>query len=88
METGVTDYGMTTQVEAPTLFAQQPNFSDAINRNLIQSEIEGGVDLRRVSPGTVLEVQTRNHVYRIVSEQDGGPEESLTAETRIETHFD
>ena len=60
---------MSTQVETPTLFVQHPNFSDAINRNIIQSEIEGGVDLRHLSPGTVLEVQTRNHVYRIVSEQ-------------------
>ena len=59
-------------VEAPRLFAQHPpHFSDAINRNIIQSEIEGGVDLRHLSPGTVLEVQTRNHVYRIVSEQGG-----------------
>ena len=65
------DSRMSTQVEAPTLFAQHPNFSDAINRNIIQSEIEGGVDLRHLSPGTVLEVQTRNHVYRIVSEQGG-----------------
>ena len=43
-----------------------PNFSDTINRNVVQSEIEGGVDLYEVPPGTVLEVQTQNHVYTIV----------------------
>ena len=44
------DSTMSTQVEAPTLFVQHLNFSDAINRNIIQSEIEGGVDLRHLSP--------------------------------------
>lgn len=62
---------MRTEVESPTLFAPHPNFSDEINRNIFQSEIEGGVDLRHLAPGTVLEVQTQNHLYRIVSERDG-----------------
>ena len=62
---------MRTEVESPTLFEPHPNFSDQINRNMIQSEIEGGVDLRHLAPGTVLEVQTQNHVYKIVSERDG-----------------
>ena len=48
-----------------------PNFSDAINRNLVQSEIEGGVDLYDVPPGTVLEVQTKNHIYTIVHKARG-----------------
>jgi hypothetical protein len=43
------------------------HWSDAINRNLVQSEIEGGVDLSRVPPETVLEVRTKNNVYRIVT---------------------
>src|SRR5215472_1382549 len=62
---------MNTPVESPTLFEPHPNFSDTINCNIVQSEIEGGVDLRHLAPGTVLEVQTQNHVYRIVSERDG-----------------
>jgi len=62
---------MTRQVEIPTLFEPHPNFSDVINRNIIQSEIEGGVHLRDLLPGTVLEVHTQNHVYKIVSQQDG-----------------
>ena len=52
--------GMTSQVEIPTLFEPVPNFSDVINRNIIQSEIEGGVHLRDLLPGTVLEVHTQN----------------------------
>ena len=63
---------MRTETDSLTLFEPHPNFSDAINRNVIRSEVEGGVDLRRLAPGTVLEVQTRNNVYRIVSERDGG----------------
>lgn len=63
--------GIPAEVENPTLFQPHPNFSDEINRNIIQSEIEGGVHLNRLIPGTVLEVQTQNHVYRIVSERDG-----------------
>jgi len=56
--------GMTSQVEIPTLFEPHPNFSDVINRNIIQSEIEGGVHLRDLLPGTLLEVHTQNHVYK------------------------
>jgi len=51
---------MTSQVEIPTLFEPVPNFSDVINRNIIQSEIEWGVHLRDLLPGTVLEVHTQN----------------------------
>ena len=62
---------MTSQVDIPTLFEPHPNLSDEINRNVIQSEIEGGVHLRDVPPGTVLEVQTQNHIYTIVNQSDG-----------------
>ena len=62
---------MTSQVEIPTLFEPHPNFCDVINRNIIQSEIEGGVHLRDLLPGTVLEAHTQNHVYKILSQQDG-----------------
>ena len=62
---------MTTEVGIPALFEPHPNLSDAINRNIIQSEIEGGVHLRNLPAGTVLEVQTQNHVYTIVSDRDG-----------------
>jgi hypothetical protein len=48
-----------------------PHLSDAINRKMVQSEIEGGVHLRDVPPGTVLELQTENRAYTIVN-QGGG----------------
>ena len=48
-----------------------PNLSDAINRNMIQSEIEGGVHLRDVRPGTVLELETENRFYTIAYEGGG-----------------
>jgi hypothetical protein len=57
---------MTTAYEYPRLFHPHANLSDGINRNIIQSEVEGGVHLRDVPPGTVLEVQTQNRAYTIL----------------------
>jgi hypothetical protein len=53
-------------VDTANLFFPHPNFGDAVNRNVVQSEIEGGVHLNDVPPDTVLEVHTKNHVYTIV----------------------
>ena len=50
----------------PVLFEPNPHFSDAVNRNIIQSEIEGGVHLRDLLPGSVVSVQTLNRIYRMV----------------------
>jgi hypothetical protein len=36
-----------------------------VNRNFVQSQIEGGVNLSRLAPGTVLEVETQNRAYTI-----------------------
>lgn len=44
-----------------------PNLSDAINHNIVQSEIEGGVYLTDLPPGAVLAIQTQNRFYRLVS---------------------
>jgi hypothetical protein len=46
-------------------------WSDRVNRNLAESQIEGGVDLRDVPPETVLHVRTRNHSYTIVNKGSG-----------------
>jgi hypothetical protein len=43
-----------------------PNFSDEVNRNIVQSEIEGGVYLDDLCEGAVLEVETQNRWYTIV----------------------
>jgi hypothetical protein len=53
-------------ISNPVLFEASPHFSDAVNRNIIQSEIEGGVYLRDLSPGSVLSIQTKNRVYEMV----------------------
>jgi hypothetical protein len=54
-----------TSDRAPDLFVTSRNFSDAVNHNIIASEIEGGVYLRDLSPGVVLSIQTRNRMYRV-----------------------
>jgi len=56
----------TDTFDDPALVGPHPHFSDAVNRGIIQSEIEGGVHLRDLPPQSVLSVQTTNRVYRIV----------------------
>jgi hypothetical protein len=55
-----------TTVQVPNLFVANPHFSDSVNRNIIGSEIEGGVYLRDLAPGSVLSLQTRNRIYKVV----------------------
>ena len=55
-----------TTVQIPNLFVANPHFSDSVNRNIIGSEIEGGVYLRDLAPGSVLSLQTVNRVYKVV----------------------
>ena len=43
-----------------------PNLSDEVNRNIAQSEIEGGVHLDNLSDGEAFEVETLNRWYTIV----------------------
>src|SRR3954449_8743754 len=57
---------MTDTGEYPQLFQPHANLSDAVNGNIVQSEIEGGVHLRDLLPGTVLEVRTQNRAYTIL----------------------
>lgn len=54
-----------TAPEIPPLFEPSPHLSDVVNNNIVQSEIEGGVHLRDVQPGTVLEIETENRAYTI-----------------------
>ena len=48
----------TAEVPVPKPFMPHPNFSDEVNRNIVQSEIEGGVYLDELCEGAVLEVET------------------------------
>jgi hypothetical protein len=49
-----------------SLFRPHPNLSHEVNRNIVQSEIEGGVRLEDVQPGSRLQVTTRNTRYQLV----------------------
>jgi hypothetical protein len=48
------------------LFRPHPNLSREVNRNIIQSEIEGGVRLEDLQPGSQLEVTTHNTNYQLL----------------------
>ena len=50
----------------PSLWVAHPHFSDAVNRNIIESEIEGGVHLRDLAPGSELSIETQNRIYKMV----------------------
>ena len=60
-----------TATTQPNLFRPSPHLSDAVNGHIIQSEVEGGVHLRDVRPGTVLEVTTQNRAYTVRYEGRG-----------------
>jgi hypothetical protein len=51
---------------SPHLFRCHPHLSDEVNRNVVQSEVEGGVFLNDLPPATVLEIETQNHCYQLV----------------------
>jgi hypothetical protein len=53
------------------LFVPHPNLSDEVNHNIAQSEVEGGVHLQDLAPGSRLEVQTQHRWYTLVNCGDG-----------------
>ena len=53
------------------LFSPHPNLDDGVNRNLAQSEIEGGVHLSRLHEGAELEIRTENRRYSLVYQGRG-----------------
>ena len=55
-----------TVIPVPRGFAPHPHLSDEVNRNIIQSEIEGGVYLPDLPRGATVEIETRNHTYTLV----------------------
>ena len=58
-------------VPVPTVFTPNPHLSDEINSNIIQSEIEGGVSMHHLPKGSVVEIETQNRVYTLVSCGEG-----------------
>ncbi len=61
----------TQTIPAPHLFRPHRNLSDDVNRNIIRSEIEGGVYLDRLPHGAELEIETQNRCYHIVNHGNG-----------------
>jgi RNA polymerase sigma factor (sigma-70 family) len=49
----------TAAVPVPKPFMPHPNFSDEVNRNIVQSEIEGGVYVDELCEGAVDERKSR-----------------------------
>jgi hypothetical protein len=49
-----------------SFFRPHPNLSDEVNHNFVQSEIEGGVRLEDLRPGSRLEVTTHNTRYKLL----------------------
>lgn len=45
------------------MFMPHPNLCDEVNRNIVQSEIEGGVFLAGLPPDAVLQIRTQHHLY-------------------------
>lgn len=52
------------------MFSPHHNLSDEVNRNIVRSEIEGGVDLQRLPRPALLEVATKNTRYLVMMERD------------------
>ena len=50
----------------PRPFAPHPNLGDGVNRNIVRSEIEGGVHLRDLEADVALEIETENRHYTVV----------------------
>ena len=48
------------------IFVPHPNLSDRVNRNIAQSEIEGGVHLFNLPPESALEIETENRFYTLI----------------------
>jgi hypothetical protein len=47
------------------MFRSSPHLSDAVNRRIVQSEVEGGVHLGDLPAGSGLEIETENRFYTI-----------------------
>ena len=53
------------------MFVPHVNLSDFVNRNIIRSEIEGGVYLKDLPEQSTLQVETTNRAYTLVVQRDG-----------------
>jgi hypothetical protein len=63
---GMIDHCASTETKLPN-----PHLGDRVNHNIIQSEIEGGVDLRQLPVSSQLEIRTSNRSYHLVNQGNG-----------------
>jgi len=68
---GYTVWNRQAIVGHTSFFVPHPNLSDEVNRQIVQSEIEGGVYLQDLPPATVLQIQTQHHCYTAVLLENG-----------------
>lgn len=66
-----TDVKVSSVAQVASLFAPHSNLSDSVNRNIVESEIEGGVFLKDLPSATVLQIQTQHHCYTAVLLDEG-----------------
>ncbi len=66
-----TESGLRPYPTEPQVFVPHPHLSDEINHNICQSEIDGGVFLRHLPAGSLLEVETQNRRYVLENQGDG-----------------
>jgi hypothetical protein len=50
----------------PYFFSPHPHLSDEVNRNFVQSEVEGGVFLDHLGAKSVVHIQTQHHFYTLI----------------------
>ncbi|MBI3678824.1 MAG: hypothetical protein HY235_00210 [Acidobacteria bacterium] len=59
------------ELAAEKMFKPNPHLSDAINYNIVRSEVEGGVYLKDLPLESTLEVETQNRFYTLVNRGGG-----------------
>lgn len=50
----------------PRLFRPHPNLCIDVNRNIVRSEIDGGVKLQDLRPGSTLHIRTQHTLYLVL----------------------
>lgn len=60
-----------TEIRQTNFFKPNPHLSDSINRNIVRSEVEGGVYLSDLPVDSKLEIETQNRFYTLVNVGEG-----------------
>ncbi|GEM_PF-422549 len=53
------------------LFKPHPNLGDAVNENIIESNLSGGIRIDELKVGRMLEIETQNRFYTLEHRPDG-----------------